>query len=124
MRFCPGNKSIFLGKGDGKMIKHVPVVSVMLTMAVTVIPVSAADPIDGKKAFELRCAGCHPDGGNVVNPVKALHKINREANGVKTVKDIIKVIRKPGPGMPAFDKKAISNAEAKAIAGYILKTFK
>jgi cytochrome c6 len=43
---------------------------------------------------------------------------------VKSAKDIIAKMRKPGPGMTAFDKKAVSGKEAKAIAEYILKSFK
>jgi cytochrome c6 len=33
-------------------------------------------------------------------------------------------MRNPGPGMTKFDKKTISDKEARAIADYILKTFK
>jgi cytochrome c6 len=33
-------------------------------------------------------------------------------------------MRNPGPGMTKFDKKEISDKEAKAIAEYVLKTFK
>jgi cytochrome c6 len=33
-------------------------------------------------------------------------------------------MRNPGPGMNAFDQKTISDAKAKDIATYILKTFK
>jgi cytochrome c6 len=82
------------------------------------------EKIDGAKEFKEHCAVCHPDGGNIVNPKKTLSKKDREANGVKTAKDIIKNMRKPGPGMTAFDTKTISDKEAKAIADYILKTFK
>lgn len=82
------------------------------------------EKIDGKKEFEEHCAVCHKDGGNLVNPAKTLHKKDREANGVKTAKDIIGKMRKPGPGMTQFDRKTISDKEAKAIADYILKTFK
>jgi cytochrome c6 len=80
--------------------------------------------VDGKKEFEEHCAVCHKDGGNMTNPAKTLSKKDRAANGVKSVKDIIAKIRKPGPGMTAFDSKTISDKEAKAIAGYILTTFK
>ncbi|GFE57164.1 c-type cytochrome [Geobacter sp. AOG1] len=80
--------------------------------------------IDGKKEFEEHCAVCHKDGGNIVNPAKTLSKKDREASGVKNAKDITATMRKPGPGMTAFDKKTISDKEAKAIADYILKTFK
>ena len=68
-------------------------------------------------------AVCHPDGGNIVNPQKTLHKKDREANGVKTTSDIVNKMRNPGPGMTQFDGKTISDKDAAAIAGYILKTF-
>lgn len=84
----------------------------------------AGGKIDGKKEFEEHCAVCHKDGGNMITPAKTLSKKDREANGVKSAKDIIAKMRKPGPGMTAFDNKALSDKEAKAIAGYILKAFK
>jgi cytochrome c6 len=80
--------------------------------------------IDGKKEFQEHCAECHVNGGNIMNPAKTLSKKDREANGVKTAKDIIDKMRNPGPGMTKFDKKAISDKEAKAIADYIVKNFK
>ncbi|MCM2359184.1 MAG: c-type cytochrome [Geobacteraceae bacterium] len=82
------------------------------------------EKIDGAKEFKEHCAVCHPDGGNIVNPKKTLSKKDREANGIKSVKDLVQNMRKPGPGMTPFDAKAISDKEAKAIAEYILKTFK
>jgi cytochrome c6 len=82
------------------------------------------EKIDGKKEFERHCAVCHPNGGNIINVKKPLNKKSLEANGVKTAKDVIGKMRKPGPGMTSFDDKTISNKEAKAIADYILKTFK
>ncbi len=78
----------------------------------------------GEELFKTHCAVCHPDGGNVVNPSKTLHKKDRDANGVKKAADIIKKMRNPGPGMTQFDKKTISDKEAQKIAQYILKTFK
>jgi cytochrome c6 len=80
--------------------------------------------IDGKKEFEEHCAVCHPNGGNVINPAKPIGKMALAAGGLKSAKDIIAKMRKPGPGMTTFDKKAVSDKEAKAIAEYILKTFK
>jgi cytochrome c6 len=84
--------------------------------------VSAAT--SGEDLFKLHCAACHADGGNIINPKKTLKKADREANGVKTAKDIIGLMRKPGPGMTTFDAKAIPEKDVKAIADYILKTFK
>ena len=77
----------------------------------------------GESEFKEHCAVCHPNGGNIVNQKKTLHKQDREANNVKTVADIVKTIRTPGQGMTKFDKKTVSDKEARAIAQYMLKTF-
>ena len=82
------------------------------------------EKIDGKHEFKEHCAICHPNGGNIVNPNKTLSKKVLAANGVKSAKDIIGKMRNPGPGMTKFDEKTISQKEAKAIAEYILHTFK
>ena len=78
----------------------------------------------GEELFKLHCAACHPDGGNIINPKETLSKADREKHGVKTAKAIIGKMRKPGPGMTKFDTKTIPDKDAKAIADYILKTFK
>ncbi len=77
----------------------------------------------GEALFQQHCSPCHPDGGNNINPQKTLHKKDREANGVKTVEDIIGKMRTPGPGMTKFDERTLPDADAKAIAEYAMKTF-
>jgi len=77
----------------------------------------------GEELFKTHCAVCHPDGNNIVNPKKTLHKKDRDANNVKKPQDIIKNMRNPGTGMTKFDKTTISDTDAKKIADYILKTF-
>ncbi len=80
--------------------------------------------LDAKAEFEKHCASCHPNGGNIVNPSKTIGKMALAANGIKGAKDIMAKMRNPGAGMTKFEKKDISDKEAKAIAEYILKTFK
>jgi cytochrome c6 len=80
--------------------------------------------INGAEEFQKHCAVCHPNGGNTMKPEKTLRKKDLTTNGVKNAADIVKLMRKPGPGMTPFDRKAIDDREAKAIAEYILKTFK
>jgi cytochrome c6 len=77
----------------------------------------------GEARFKALCAMCHPNGENVINPKKTLHKAVRESNGVKTADDIVKFMRKPGPGMTIFNEKAVPQKEAQAIADYVIKTF-
>lgn len=97
----------------------------LFSMATAALADSKKDgKIDGKKEFEEYCAVCHPNGGNIMNPAKSLGRKALAASGVKGAKDIIAKMRKPGPGMTPFDKKAISDKKAKAIAEYMLKTFK
>jgi cytochrome c6 len=78
----------------------------------------------GEAGFKQYCAVCHPDGGNIMNPQKTLHKKDLDANTVRKAEDIIKLIRKPGPGMTPFDANTVSDKEATEIANYILKIFK
>ena len=77
----------------------------------------------GEELFKAHCAVCHPDGRNLTNPMKTLHKKDRDANNIKKPQDIIKKMRDPGPGMTPFDKTTISDKDAKKIAEYIIKTF-
>jgi cytochrome c6 len=78
----------------------------------------------GEAEFKEHCAACHADGGNIIKPNKTLSKKDREKNGVKTTKDIIRIMRKPGEGMTTFDKNILPDKEAKKIAEYIITTFK
>ena len=78
----------------------------------------------GEALFKQHCVICHPDGGNIINPQKTLHKKNLESNKIRNAGDIVKTMRNPGPGMTKFDEKMIPDKEAKEIAEYILKTFK
>ena len=96
-----------------------------LAAATTVPAAEAAKKAStGEELFMKHCAVCHPNGGNIVNPKKTLSKKDREANGFKTAKDLVKNMRNPGPGMNKFDTKTLPDKDAKAIADYVLKTFK
>jgi cytochrome c6 len=86
-------------------------------------PLHAADNT-GETKFKEHCTACHAGGGNIIKADKTLSRKDREKHGIKTAKDIVKTMRKPGEGMTAFDKKTVSDKEANAIADYILKTFK
>lgn len=102
---------------------------VLLVIAVTAfilgtVGISNGQGKKGQELFQQHCAVCHPDGSNVINPKKTLHKKDREANGVKTAADIVHLMRNPGPGMSGFNTKTIPDKDAKEIAEYVLKTFK
>ncbi|MDD2542181.1 MAG: c-type cytochrome [Desulfuromonadaceae bacterium] len=86
-------------------------------------PLHAASK-SGEAGFKAHCAACHADGGNIIKADKTLSRKDRQKNGVKTANDIVKLMRHPGMGMSTFDKSMVSDKDAKAIAEYIIKTFK
>ena len=90
--------------------------TVVLSIGMTSAAAFAAET-GGEAIFKAKCASCHPDGGNVMKPKESIR-------GIKSSKKIITQVRKGGGGMPAFDTKAISDADAKLLADYIIKTFK
>lgn len=96
----------------------------LVSAVVTAIGAAAwAGGKSGEDLFKQHCAVCHPDGGNIINPKKTLHKKDMESNNIKTKEDIIKVMRNPGPGMLKFDEATIPNESAKEIAEHILKAY-
>lgn len=80
--------------------------------------------LNAKVEFDKHCAVCHPGGGNIINKDKFIGKSALAKNGIKNWKAIVDKMRNPGPGMTKFEKKDISDKEARAIAEYVLKTFK
>ncbi len=104
------------------LLGFVALVVICLSAAYAVAENAAAQ--SGAALFAANCKVCHPDGGNIINPAKTLHKKDREANHVMTAADIMHIVRNPGPGMTKFDEKTLSDHDAHKIAEYILKNFK
>ena len=88
--------------------------AVSITM-ISTLAFAAGDP--GEAIFKAKCASCHPKGGNIIKPKATL-------KGKTDPAAIIAQVRKGGGAMKAFDAKAISDADAKLLADYIIKTFK
>jgi len=109
-----------------KTLAKIGVLVVSVGLALPAAGLNAAEKKEsaGAKLFQQHCAACHPNGGNIIKPSKSLHKKDMDANGVKTAKDIVGMMRNPGPGMIRFDTKTVSDQDAKEIAQYVLTTFK
>ncbi len=116
------SRFIIIQKGERTIMKKM-LSALGIIATISIIASGAFAENVGEKKFKENCAVCHPNGKNIINPNKPLHKKDREANKVKTAADIIKLMRNPGPGMTKFDEKTISDKDAKAIAAYVLKTF-
>ena len=82
---------------------------------------SAGDVKKGEAAFKkATCAGCHPGGGNLMNP-KAPLKGPHFAHEFKDDAKIEHVVRTgiKGTPMPGFDKKRLSDEDLKDIVAYL-----
>jgi cytochrome c6 len=84
---------------------------------------SVAAATDGKALFDRYCSGCHYEGKNSIYPGKPLYRLYREANGLRTNRDLVAKMRRGGQGMPGFAPRQLPDADAKAIAEYIMRTF-
>jgi len=106
--------------------KKIGILAVAVALSVPAASLYGAEKKEsaGAKLFQQHCASCHPNGGNIINPAFTLHKKSRDAHGVKSANDIVGKMRKPGPGMTAFDAKTLPDKDAKEIAEYIITTFK
>jgi cytochrome c6 len=78
----------------------------------------------GESLFLRHCAGCHPDGKNLIYPSKDLRRLTLTANGISKPEDIVTVLRNPGKGMPRFDRTVIPDDEARRIAAYVMAAFR
>ena len=100
---------------------------VIMIIASAMLVVSGSATVfaaSGEELFKQHCAVCHPDGGNIIKPELTLQKKVLAQHGIKDWKGIVKNMRNPGAGMTKFDAKTIPDKDAKAIAEYVLKTFK
>lgn len=78
----------------------------------------------GEALFRQNCSACHPEGGNVSDPARSLHRAALRAHHIHTADDIIHIMRHPISRMIRFDRSALSDEDARAIAEYVLTTFK
>lgn len=114
-------------KGDG-MRRFLAVVAAIVFAGSIGHAVHAGDEAgaEGKRGetlFGKHCSACHPGGGNIINSKRPIHRKALESRNIKTADDIVKVMRNPVQPMARFDEKKIPEADALAIAEYVLATF-
>lgn len=100
-----------------------PFTTVAAALAVSTLFTATAFA-SGEDVFKSKCMACHPNGGNIMKKEKTLSGKNLAANKLHNSKALVKYMRNPGPGMTKFDATALPDKDAKAVAEYILKTFK
>ncbi|MBD1824923.1 c-type cytochrome [Cyanobacteria bacterium FACHB-DQ100] len=98
------------------MLKIIAIALTALFLCAT--PAWAAEP-SGAKLFEVQCAGCHVNGGNIVRRGKTLKLKALEKNGYSTVDAIASIITNGKGNMSAY-KDRLSETEIQTVAQYVL----
>lgn len=82
-------------------------------------PALAADLETGAKLFEVQCAGCHINGGNIVRRGKTLKLKALERNGYASIASISDIITNGKGNMSAY-KDRLTQSEIEDVAAYVL----
>ncbi len=77
----------------------------------------------GEALFKQYCFSCHPDGGNVSDPKRALYGSVLRSNHISKPEDIVRIMRNPISRMIRFDANTLSDKDAQAIAEFVLQTY-
>jgi cytochrome c6 len=79
----------------------------------------AADLGNGERVFNLQCAGCHPNGSNIIRRGKNLKQKTLQRNGFDSVETIADLVRNGKNNMSAY-KDRLSEAEIANVSAYVL----
>jgi cytochrome c6 len=83
----------------------------------------AADFNNGAKIFEVQCAGCHANGGNIVRRGKTLKLKALEQNGYATEAAIAQIVTNGKNNMSAY-KDRLAQAQIEDVSTYVLERAK
>ena len=101
----------------------------LLTMVLTILialtlfgntSVLAADTSNAAKIFSVQCAGCHPNGGNIIRRGKNLRQRALRRNGLDSIEAIASLVANGKNNMSAFNDR-LSKQEIEDVAAYVLE---
>ncbi|MDV3352306.1 c-type cytochrome [Leptothoe sp. LEGE 181152] len=79
-----------------------------------------ADTIDSRKLFETHCAGCHPNGANIIRRGKNLKQRALKRHGYESM-DAIATLITNGKGLMSAYSDQLSKDEITSLANYVLE---
>jgi cytochrome c6 len=87
-------------------------------LAIEIHPV-LADNLDlGAEVFATNCAGCHPQGGNIIRRGKTLKAKALKRNQVDSQEAILSLVTQGKGNMPAYSDR-LTKAEIIAVTDYV-----
>jgi len=82
--------------------------------------VMAAEINPGLEIFQVHCAGCHPNGGNIIRRGKTLKQKALKKYGVDSLEAIAALVTNGKNNMPAFQAR-LSEQQIQAVSAYVLE---
>jgi cytochrome c6 len=97
----------------------------LILMLVTVLNLAIAKPIladeinNGGKIFEIHCAGCHANGGNIIRRGKNLYLPALKKFQMDNIDAITNLVTNGKNNMSSF-KDRLTETEINTVANYVL----
>ena len=93
----------------------------LLALALFALPTSvlAADLPTGAKVFEVHCAGCHINGGNIVRRGKNLKLKTLQKNQMDSIAAIAEIVTNGKNNMSAY-RDRLTDPQIQHVAAYVL----
>jgi cytochrome c6 len=82
-------------------------------------PESSPEFASGSKVFEIHCAGCHINGGNIVRRGKNLKLKVLQKNQMDSLEAIATIVANGKGNMSAYSDR-LTSEQIQAVAGYVL----
>ncbi|MBL1208479.1 c-type cytochrome [Geminocystis sp. GBBB08] len=76
--------------------------------------------LTGKEIFSINCAGCHPNGSNIIRRGKNLRLKTLQKNGYNSVEAIANIITNGKNNMSSF-KDRLTEKEINQVAKYVIE---
>jgi cytochrome c6 len=80
----------------------------------------AVETNPGAEIFQVHCAGCHINGGNIIRRGKTLKQKALKKYGVDSPEAIAALVTNGKNNMPAFQER-LSVAQIEAVSAYVLE---
>ena len=92
----------------------------LLALLALPIPALAADLPSGAKVFEVHCAGCHINGGNIVRRGKNLKLKTLQKNQMDSIAAIAEIVTNGKNNMSAY-RDRLTDPQIQEVSAYVLE---
>ena len=97
------------------------VLTILMVLTITSnSPVWAVDTNNGAKIFSVQCAGCHPNGSNIIRRGKNLKLKTLKRNKVNSLDAIASLVTNGKNNMSAYNDR-LSPEEIQEVSAYVLE---